>query len=95
MFRIFAYFHSRISLNDKCLIICTFNKLTLKKHYIPFEMIQQAEITRTPFQRRSGKCSVKVRVYFEKKMIIKVKQLPYDAAADLLRQMGIRVIEKL
>ena len=93
MLRIFAYFHSRISLNDKCLIVCSFHRMTLKKQYIPFEMIQYAEITRTPFQKRSGKCSMNVSIYSEKRKSVRIKQLPMDAARELLMRENIKMIE--
>ena len=93
MFRIFAYFHARIAVNEKCLIICTFHKMTLKKHFIPFEMVQYAEITRTPFQKRKGKCSLSIGIYSEKRKSLKVKQLPLDAARELLKSKKINLIE--
>ena len=93
MFRIFAYFHARIAVNEKCLIVCTFHKMTLKKHFIPFEMVQYAEITRTPFQKRKGKCSLSIGIYSEKRKSLKVKQLPLDAARELLKSKKINLIE--
>ncbi len=94
MFRMFAYSHSRIAVNDKCLIVCTFKKMTLKKHYIPFEMIQYAELNHSPFQKRKKKCTMIVSVYSENKRSVKIKQLPREAAVRLLSSKDIVIVEK-
>ena len=92
MFRMFAYFHSRIAVNDKCLIVCTFHRMTLKKHYIPFDMIQYVEINHSPFQKRKNKCTMIVSIYSENKRSVKIKQLPRKAAIELLNSRNIAVI---
>ena len=94
MFRIFAYLHSRIAVNDKCLIVCTFHRMTLKKHYIPFEMIQYVEINHSPFQKRKNKCTMIVSIYSENRRSVKIKQLPREAAIELLSSKNIVIIEK-
>lgn len=66
--------------------------MTLKKHYIPFDMIQYVEINHSPFQKRKNKCTMIVSIYSENKRSVKIKQLPRKAAIELLNSRNIAVI---
>ena len=89
LFRIFAYRSSYLAVNRECLIVCGFRKLTMRKHYIKLNKIQKIEIQQSIFQRISGKCNIKVYVYFEKRNVCRVKQLPLKQTAKLLKEMEL------
>ena len=86
LFRIFAYRHSHLGINEKALVVCTFKGLTLKKHYIPFDMIRKTEISQMFTQEKKGKCHLKVTIYGEKRLTYKIKQLPLKETQELLNQ---------
>lgn len=78
LFRWAAYKESYLSVCENCLHIGTFSGLTLRQYYIPFKKIQQFRITQNPFQKKSGTCSVCLYLYFEKKVCLKIRQLPLE-----------------
>ncbi len=84
LFRIFCYKESHIGYNAQSLIVCCFHRLVLKKYYIPVDNIQKIEISQSFFQKRSGKCNVKVYLYFEKRAVCRIKQLPLPQLLRLL-----------
>lgn len=84
LFRIFACRHSHLGINEKALVVCTFKGLTLKKHYIPFDMIRKTEISQMFTQEKKGKCHLKVTIYGEKRLTYKIKQLPLKETKELL-----------
>lgn len=89
IFRIFSYRNAHIGLNQDHLIVCGFRRLTLRKHYIKPDKIQRVEISQSIFQKRSGKCNVRIYVYFDKKKICVVKQLPKDKAEEMLKKFEL------
>ena len=87
LFRIFSYRHSHLGINEKALVLCCFKGLTLKKHFIPFDMIRKTEISQMFTQEKKGKCHLKVTIYGEKRLTYKIKQLPLEETKELLSQV--------
>ncbi len=89
-FRIFAYHRAHLAVGNRHLILCTYHKLTLKRYHIPFRKIARIEMTQSIFQKVSGKCSVKVYVYYEKNLVYTIKQLNLKQAEELLSQLPLK-----
>ncbi len=83
LFRYAAYRESHIGICENCFCVCTFSKMTLRHYYIPFEKIQKFRITQNFFQKKSGTCNFCIYVYSEKKICIKVRQLPKDFVKNM------------
>ncbi len=92
LFRIFSYRHAYMGLTDSHLIVCSYQNLTLKKHYIPFSMIQSIRIEQNIFQKMRGKCNVNVSIFAEKRTLCKVKQLPLSEVEELTAHLRLGVV---
>lgn len=57
--------------------------LALYEVHIPIEVADCLIVTRSPWQRRSGTCTVELRCYGEKRRRHRVRALPYDAVLHL------------
>ncbi len=88
LFRIFAYRHSHLGINKKTVVLCSYDKLTLKKRFIPFDMIRKTEISQNPMQIKKGRCNLSITVYGEKKLSFKIKQLPVKETKKLIRSIN-------
>ena len=73
MFRIYAYRHSRLAINQKCVIVNGFRKWTMQKYIIPFSRIQYVSMTQSLLQKTRGTCNFYVYLYFEKRAFHTVK----------------------
>ena len=94
LFRIFAHEYSHLGITSKHLVVCSFQKLTLKTYYIPFNKIQCAKITQSIPQRLAGTCNVQVYLYFENRAVHTVKHIPLDKAQNLLSYNKIHFFTK-
>ncbi len=74
--RIFAYKRAHVGICGKCFVACSFKKLTVKKYYIPFDKICRIELNQNFIQKKSGSCTMNIYIYYEKKMVVTVRQLP-------------------
>lgn len=72
-FRLFAHRRACIAQTETHAVIGHFQRLTMKKTYIPFEKLQCIEIRQNPVQKKFGTCSLKVYLYGEKKFSCLVK----------------------
>ena len=86
--RIFAYKSAHIGICGDRFVACSFKNLTVKKYYIPFDKICRIELCQSVFQKKKGKCSMKIYIYYEKKMVVTVKQLPKADAEKLAAMVG-------
>lgn len=70
---------SGLSRTSSALLVSGYRRLTLYFTAIPWDRVQMVSLTQNPFQRRSGRCNVRVSLYSESRETFVVKQL------DLLR----------
>lgn len=91
MFRIFAHAYAHLGIHSKYLVVCGFQKFTLKTYYIPLDKVQCIEMTQSIPQRLTDTCNVRVYVYFEKRAFHVVKQLPRHQTEELLRLVHIKI----
>ena len=94
LFRIFAHKYSHLGITSKHLVVCSFQKLTLKTYYIPFNKIQCAKITQSIPQRFAKTCNVQVYLYFENRAVHTVKHIPLDKAKELLSYNKIQFFSR-
>lgn len=83
LFRLFARSRSFAAVNDDCVIMCSYDRLTLKKYIIPKDKVQYVSITQSIFQKRKNTCSVRVYMYFEKRACHIVKHIDADRAREM------------
>ncbi len=62
--------------------------LALYRVYLPRETVDHVRVTQSPWQRRSGSCTVSVWCFGEKKRRHRVRGLPYDAVCYELGKMA-------
>ena len=84
LFRLFAHRHSRIGISGQHLLLCGFRRLMLKTYYIPKNRIARVEFRRSRFQKRSGRCTLRVYLTSERRKVCTIRQLPYAQAQTLL-----------
>lgn len=92
-FRVFAFKHASLGLNNSCAILCGYKRLSLKKYVVPYRHIQFIETRQNLWQRHTHYCSVRVYLYYEKRACYTVKQLKLSEAEELLRIIDLRCRE--
>ena len=83
IFRVYAFKTSFISICDNCAAINSYDRLTMRKFYIPFDKLQYITIKQNPFQKRKGCCNMTIYMYYEKTVKRTVRQLPFREATEL------------
>ena len=83
LFRLFARSRSFAAVNDDCVIMCSYDRLTLKKYIIPKDKVQFVSISQSIFQKRKNTCSVRVYMFFEKRACHTVKHIDVDRAREM------------
>ena len=58
--------------------------------HVPLEVADCAILTRSPWQVRSGTCTVELRCFGEKRRRHRVRALPYDQARALVGRLANR-----
>ena len=83
LFRLFARSRSFAAVNDDCVIMCSYDRLTLKKYIIPKDKVQYVSISQSIFQKRKNTCSVRVYMFFENRACHTVKHIDADRAREM------------
>ena len=89
LFRVYSYRNARIGICGRYITLCGFKKLTLKHYFIPFDKIQWVEIKRSPIQKKTGTCNLRIHIYSEKNVTCYIKQLPISKVRAFLLQYKV------
>lgn len=74
-----------VGITPHTVTICYPRGLALYRVHLPRQVTDGITLTRTPFQRWRGTCTVEVRCYGEKRRRHRVWSLPYEAVKELLK----------
>lgn len=90
--RLGGYLHAGFGVGRGAVTLRYARGLAMYEVHIPLEVADCAILTRSPWQKRSGTCTVEVRCFGEKRRRHRVRALPYEQAAALIERMrdGIR-----
>ena len=91
MFRIYAYRHSRLAINQKCVIVNGFRKWTMQKYIIPFSRIQYVSMTQSLLQKTRGTCNFFFFFYFKKSAFHTVIYILIDEARKITKEINSRI----
>lgn len=85
--RLLAFFQAGFGVSRDAVSLCYAKGLALYRVYVPLEVADCAIITQSPWQKRSGTCTVEVRCFGEKRRRHRVLALPYDQAVKLAEKL--------
>ncbi len=83
--RWFGLKQAGFSYSETMVTVCYPQGLALYRVYLPRSAVDAVTVTQSPFQRRRGVCSVRVRCYGEKKRVHRLWGLPHQAVKDALK----------
>ena len=86
--RLLAYFSAGFGVSRDAITMRYSRGLALYEVHIPIEVADCAVITQSPWQVRSGSCTVEIRCYGEKRRRHKVLALPYLQARALVEKLN-------
>lgn len=87
--RFLGFYQAGFGVGRGAAAICYSRGLALYRVYIPLEVTDCAVIRRSPWQCRSGGCTVDLRCFGEKRRRHRVRHLPYDQALDLAQKLPL------
>ncbi len=77
--RLYGFFGAGVGCGREAVSLCYSRGLALYRVYLPREVVDCVTITRSPWQRRRGECTVRFRCFGEKRRTHRVWGLPYEA----------------
>ncbi len=72
--------------DEHSVTVCYPRGLALYRVHLPREVTDCITLTRSPFQKRQGLCTVEVRCYGEKRRRHRVWNIPYEAAVQRIKE---------
>lgn len=85
-----GFHRATFGVGDDAVVLRYSRGLALYEVHVPLEVADCLIVTRSPWQRRSGTCTVELRCYGEKRRRHRVWALPYDAALHLAGRLTIK-----
>ncbi len=87
--RLTAYKKSYIELYGSTLKIKSFKHLNINTTYLPLSSVSALKISRSPFQKISCQCSIKIYVKSAKRLSFKLTHTGYKKTTQLLKLCGL------
>jgi uncharacterized membrane protein YdbT with pleckstrin-like domain len=87
LIRIFSYTRAGVGVSDRAVTMRYSRGLALYEIHVPREVADCAVITRNPWQRYSGTCTMELRCFGEKRRRHRVRALPYQQAKILAQKL--------
>ena len=82
-----GFFRSGFGVGNGAVTLRYARGLALYEVHVPAEVADCILLTRSPWQRRSGACTVEVRCFGEKRRRHRVRALPYEQARALVERL--------
>ncbi len=77
--RLYGFFGAGVGCGREAVTLCYPRGLALYRVYLPREVVDCVTVTRSPWQKRRGECTVQFRCFGEKRRTHRVWGLPYEA----------------